>query len=602
MRRLGTALAALCLAIAPVVLVATPASADVDDFVISDFQSDFYLSADDSGNAQLRTVETIVAVFPDFDQNHGIERALPTSYDGHPTDLEVESVTDGEGRELDWHEPDDETDGFLVMRVGDADRYVRGTQTYVITYTQHNVVRYFSDTEAQEFYWDVNGDQWRVPTSSVTGRLHVEKGLVDSLTGGAACYQGYRGSSDPCAQPSGVAPGEDGLVYEASSSDLQSYQTLTMAVAFESGTFVERSRSPFASPAFYLQLFFAAIAVAFGITAAVRRTTLFADARGRPTIVAEYLPPAEANVIVSAIVLGKTKRAVAAQLVDLAVRRNIRIIEEPSIALFSSRPNYTLQLLTAEGLRNEEERLAQAFLGGSLTPGSTKTLKKNDTVLAREVYTLMQGFKSSTEGREYFKKVSLLSRFAPMFFGLGAAVGAVIFGIAVIGDARDVLLPLGVIGVVVVSSLVILATVTRKPLTEKGAELRDYLKGLELYIRVAEQRRLEILQSPQGAERTPVDTNDKAVMLKLYERVLPYAVLFNQEKQWAKTLGDFYDEQPPEWYSGSTGFNTAAFASGISSVSSFASTAYSGSSSSSGGSSGGGSSGGGGGGGGGGGW
>lgn len=602
MRRLGRILVTLGVTIAAVVLLAAPASADVDDFEVSSFHSVFELSADGNGNARLRTVETIVAEFPDFDQNRGIERALPTSYDGHPTDLEIESVTDGDGRELDWHEPEDGTDGFLVMRVGDPDRYVRGTQTYVITYTQHNVVRSFSDTGVQEFYWDVNGDQWRVPMGSVTAELRVDPAIADGLTGSAACYQGYEGSTTVCAEQSEVSA-DDEIAYTASALDLSDFQTLTISVAFDNGTFVERSRSPWASPMFYLQLALSAIVVAFGIGALVRRRTMFADGRGRPTIVAEYLPPKEANVIVSAIVLGKTKRAVAAQLIDLAVRRNIRIIEEPSIALFSSRPNYTLQLLTAEGMRNEEERLAQAFLGGGLKPGATKTLKKNDTELAKEVYTLMQGFKSSTEGREYFKKVPFFARFAPLFFGLGAAAGALVFFFAVLGDARDWQLPTAVAGLVVVSVIAIVATVSRKPLTEKGAELRDYLKGLELYIRVAEQRRLEILQSPQGAERTPVDTSDKAVMLKLYERVLPYAVLFNQEKQWAKTLGDFYDNQPPDWYSGSSSFSTAAFASGISSVSSFTSTSYSGSSSSSsGGSSGGGSSGGGGGGGGGGGW
>ena len=596
------ALAILAVAVAAIVLPAAPAAADVDDFVITDFQSDFFLSADENGNAVLRTVETIVAQFPDFDQNHGIERAIPNSYDGHPTDLEILSVTDAGGQSLDWHEPEDSTDGYLVMRVGDADRYVRGTQTYVITYLQHNVVRQFDDTNAQEFYWDVNGDQWRVPMASVTARLHVDPAVAGSLTGSAACYQGFDGASDDCTSESEVdAAGE--VAYEATATGIQPFQTLTIAVAFEKGTFVERSTSPWASVLFYFELFFGAIAVAFGVGAIVLRRTTFAHGRGRPTIVAEYLPPKDANVIVSSIVLGKTKRAVAAQLIDLAVRRNIRIIEEPSIALFSSRPNYTLQLVTADGLKNEELRLAQAFLGGGLQPGATKTLKKSDTVLAREVYSLMQGFKSSTEGREYFKKVPFFARFGPMFFGFGAAFATVFLFFAVVGDAREALLPGLVALAAVVSYVIVLAVVVRKPLTEKGAELRDYLTGLELYIRVAEQKRIEILQSPQGAERTPVDTADKAVMLKLYERVLPYAVLFNQERQWAKTLGDFYDNQPPEWYSGSSAFNTAAFATGISSVSSIASTAYStSSSSSSGGSSGGGSSGGGGGGGGGGGW
>lgn len=602
MKRLVRFVAPAVLVIASVALIATPAHAGIDDFVIDDFHSDFYLSTDENGNAELRTVETIVAQFPDFDQNRGIERALPTWYDGHPTDLEVESVTDGNGNRLDWHEPEEGVDGLLIMRIGDPDRFVRGTQTYVITYTQHHVVRYFGNTDVQEFYWDVNGDQWRVPMTSVSASLYVDDALQPRLTGDTACYQGYVGSSDPCTSESGIVTGAE-PVYEASSSGLLAGQGLTLAVAFEDGTFVERSTSPWASPFFYVQLVFALIAVVLGIVALAQRATLFANGRGRPTIIAEYLPPRETNVIVSSIVLGKTKRAVAAQLIDLAVRRKIRIIEEPPNGFFATKPNYTLQLLTGDGLKNEEESIAKAFLGSGLEPGSTKTLKKSDTALAKKVYTLMQGFRSSTEGREYFKKIPFFARFGPMFFGLGATFGAMFMFFLILGDARDLLLPAIVGGLALVAGIVIMAVVTRKPLTEKGAELRDHLKGLELYIRVAEQQRIQMLQTPMGAERTPVDTSDKAVMLELYERVLPYAVLFNQEQQWAKVLGDFYDNQPPEWYSGAHAFNTAAFATGISSMSSVASTAYSGSSSSSsGGSSGGGSSGGGGGGGGGGGW
>ncbi len=139
-------------------------------------------------------------------------------------------------------------------------------------------------------------------------------------------------------------------------------------------------------------------------------------------------------------------------------------------------------------------------------------------------------------------------------------------------------------------------------LTEKGSELRDHLEGLREYIRLAEADRLKVLQSPQGADRTPVSIDDPREVLKLNEKLLPYAVLFGLEKEWAEELSKYYVEESPDWYAGSTAFNAAVFASSISSISSSASSSMSGSSSSSGGSGGGGSSGGGGGGGGGGGF
>jgi len=140
-------------------------------------------------------------------------------------------------------------------------------------------------------------------------------------------------------------------------------------------------------------------------------------------------------------------------------------------------------------------------------------------------------------------------------------------------------------------------------LTDKGLVLRRYLAGLKMYIGVAEAERLQMLQSPEGAEKVQVNASNEKQLVKLYERVLPYAVLFGQEKKWSAQLGQYYEQvgEQPDWYSGQGAFNAAAFAAGMNSLSSVASSA-SDSSSASGGSTGGDFAGGGGGGGGGGGW
>jgi hypothetical protein len=168
---------------------------------------------------------------------------------------------------------------------------------------------------------------------------------------------------------------------------------------------------------------------------------------------------------------------------------------------------------------------------------------------------------------------------------------------AALDAAVSAWIPLALIAGAILAELTVIRMMSRKPLTVLGAEVRDHLAGLRVFIEWAEADRIRMLQSPQGAERIPVDTTDSGVMLKLYEVLLPYAVVFGQEKRWAQELAVLYSEHgSPGWYSGSSGFNASAFSSGISTLS--ASTAAS-SASSSGGSGGGGSAGGGGGGGGG---
>jgi uncharacterized membrane protein YgcG len=172
-----------------------------------------------------------------------------------------------------------------------------------------------------------------------------------------------------------------------------------------------------------------------------------------------------------------------------------------------------------------------------------------------------------------------------------------VLGFAAMDGGVNSVIPLSLIVGSAVVEFAVIAMVARKPLTAAGAEVRDHLQGLKEFIEWAEADRIRMLQSPQGAERLQIDSTDVRQILRLYEKLLPYAVVFGQEKQWAKELAILYGAgNSPPWYSGTSGFSASSFSSGISSLS--ASTASS-SSSSSGGSSGGGSAGGGGGGGGG---
>jgi uncharacterized membrane protein YgcG len=127
-------------------------------------------------------------------------------------------------------------------------------------------------------------------------------------------------------------------------------------------------------------------------------------------------------------------------------------------------------------------------------------------------------------------------------------------------------------------------------LSKKGRVLREEWLGFKLYLETAEKYRMQNL--------TP----------EIFEKYLPYAIIFGVEKKWAKAFESIVTTEPA-WYghartlntaslhsSGASGFSASAFSSSFSS--SFSS-AFSSSGAGSGGASGGGSAGGGGGGGGG---
>ena len=89
-------------------------------------------------------------------------------------------------------------------------------------------------------------------------------------------------------------------------------------------------------------------------------------------------------------------------------------------------------------------------------------------------------------------------------------------------------------------AIVVIGMCSRKPLTVRGAETRDHLLGLKEFIAWAEADRIRMLQSPSGAERVPVDVDDPRQKLALYEKLLPYAVVFGQEKEWSRQLAVLY--------------------------------------------------------------
>src|SRR5690606_34635044 len=95
-------------------LTAVPAS--VQDFEFESFDADYHLSTDDSGLVTMRVTETIVAVFPDFDQNRGIIRAIPLRDGEVPLDVRMLSVTDEGG--ADVHFERDDYSGFAEFALG----------------------------------------------------------------------------------------------------------------------------------------------------------------------------------------------------------------------------------------------------------------------------------------------------------------------------------------------------------------------------------------------------------------------------------------------------------------------------------------------------
>ncbi len=141
MRYLKIAVAVLGIVVA--VIVPHTAHATVNDFVFTSFTADYTLGKDANNRSTLQVKEALVAQFPNYNQNHGIERAIPNVYDNHPVNLGNITVTKQDGSP--WNFSTYENNDNTVLRIGDADSYVQGTQYYIIQYSLSDVTKNFTD-------------------------------------------------------------------------------------------------------------------------------------------------------------------------------------------------------------------------------------------------------------------------------------------------------------------------------------------------------------------------------------------------------------------------------------------------------------------------
>lgn len=592
-------LVALALAVgAPLVatLASTqPATAaartDVSDFTFASFDGDYTLSRGGDGQAELRAVETFVAEFPDSDQNKGIIRAIPDEFDRAPLHTEIVSVTDADGAPVEW-ETDRDGD-FLELSLG-SDDYVRGTQSYVITYTQRGVVGAYRDTRSYEFYWDAPGTGWDQPFADASMTVRVAPDIADALTGDGACYRGDPDDSSPCDLSQ--AEDADGDVFTTSSVPLQARQTLTVAIGFEPGTFVQPAR-PGEAPVFSIVPIVLGALSAAGLGALLWiRLRFWRDHSGRGVIVPQYSAPKQMNLLLAGDLAGRAASSMAAEIVSLAVRGKLRIVDGPG------KKDYSLQYLDDSATDEQERRVLAALFPDRNRP---REMKEVDPALGKAVTAELAAAKRNALDLGLRRSVS--SGRAWIIVGALAVLGVagiVFFGVAYSQRADNgwSVAALFVTGIALLAGIVL--AIAPKPLTATGADARDELLGLRDYLALAEQDRFRMLQSPDGAER--VDLGDPGQLVRVTERLLPFAVLWGVEREWAKELGIRYEQagSAPSWYASNTPFQAAMFANAFSGFSGSASStsaswSTSGGASSSGGSTGGGFAGGGGGGGGG---
>ena len=530
----------LCLALA-CTLTASTAEVAERSLVIEDFSVDLYVNPDGS----LNLTESIRCRFEG--PWNGLKRFIPvdalTPYSyRRKLRLEVQAVTDDQGRVLSHGSVSRKGHLGLQIAIPDA---VDTTRTVILSYRVGNGLRFFDSSD--ELYWNVTGNDWEVPIEKARITIHLPIG-VGGVT--ATSFTGLRGEGNSMAVSETI--GND-VIFQTT-QPLGSREGLTIAVAWSTGKVARPGffgrMGTFSRDNPVLLLPFAVLAVLMAMWHRWGR-----DPRRRVVKVRFEPPPGLTPAEAGSLMRNwMDLREFTATMIDLAVRGFVRISEEEREGSLFGRvrkPDYILFLLKPQqewdGLAVFERNLLLALFNPkadylkistkappaelSTDPATGRCLR-----LTMRISELRGGFRSrlgEVEGllfdrlleKGYYRQRP--ERWKNGCFTVGGLV--LIFGLnGFRAENAPISLPLALS---VSGVLIGLFGFLMPARTRAGTRVLEHLLGFKEFLNRAGTESFESV----------------TLTFELFERYLPFAMVFGVEKRWADAFEGVH-AVPPVWW------------------------------------------------------
>ncbi|KKQ40610.1 MAG: hypothetical protein US58_C0015G0003 [Candidatus Magasanikbacteria bacterium GW2011_GWA2_37_8] len=466
----------------------------------------------------------------------------------------------------------------IEIKIGDPDVLVTGKKIYVINYKLNRAL--LNSSEGDELYWNVTGNGWEVPIGKVEAKILLP-GEVNPDNLFAFCYVGDFGSEENCSGTmlENNGKGQTTSILFAHELVLKAGQGVTFKVIWPEGLITQPNKT------ILVKWFFKDNWVLF-LPSIVFFVMLYLwytrgrDPKGRGVIIAEFevpdnLSPAELGALYSESVNNKY---ISAEIIYLAIKGYLRIERISVKGVLKDSSDYKLyQLKSADDNLNN---IGKELVSSLFASGSEIVLSDLQDKFARSLKIVSDHIAGALVTRQYYVKDPVKAR--AWYYGAGAVIIIIGSFCFILQQAWFELINFILAGIIIIAFGILMAVKTKL-----GVDVKDKIKGLKLYLTVAEKDRINFHNAPE-------------VTTEQFEKFLPYAMVLGVEKAWVKQFEKIYNYQPT-WYQDPTYpmFSIASFGA---SINNFNSSAYSALSSTPSSGSGGGSSGGGGGGGGGGSW
>jgi len=480
---------------------------------IRNFYSEMFISSDGSTSVQ----ENIEYDFG-YELRHGIFREIPHKYEigikNYNLRMNVTRVTDFEENLYNYKVSRER--GRVIVRIGDPDKEITGVHDYRIEYLVDGAILFFKDHD--ELYWNVTGNEWKIPILKASAKIYFEREIPEGVK--ATCYTGVYGSKSKDCTFS-ITP--NGIEINVSGS-LRAGEGLTIVVGLPKGILKEPSSLKKA-------LWFISDNWFFGLPI----LTLFfisyvwytrgRDPEGKGVIAVRYEPPKDLTPAEAGTLMDERADIldITSTVIDLAVRGYLKIQEVLGTKfIFFSDRDY--RLIKLKELQGDTLKAHETTIFTSIFEGGKKEVMVSD--LRNKFYKHLPPIKNALyneliSGRYFPTNPENIRR---IFKWVGIGIVVVSF---VLISHWGIKLSLIISGIFI---LIFSRFMPRR--TKKGSLAKEEVLGFREFIERAEKDRIERL-----AKEDPT----------LFDRVLPYALVFGLEDRWAEAFHDMY-KSPPSWY------------------------------------------------------
>ena len=538
----------------------------ISDWYIRDFESIIVVNKDST----IEVTEKITADCGNLPDKHGIFRVLPTisktDTEEIKTPVELVSIKHN-GGDVKYSTEKSLNTNTITYKIGDPDKTVSGVNNYEIKYRVKNTVR-FANSEFDEFYWNLNGNFWEIETdhfkTNITFPAEVNKENTE-----IDYYTGSFGSKD---KSKAAYRWVDKNILEVETREgLNTREGVTLSAAMPKNIFAtyiltQEDEKQYLDRSSYFQKYYPGIynacnwflGLVFPILILFLCFKAWKKYGNDPDTSRSIMPEFEIPQKMTPMELGLVytngsfkNPYFAAEIINLAVKGVIKIEEMNKKSIWGSK-DYKFILIKKDKSLSKSEKLILDLLFAQKDERLVSSLRED-----RTFYLSLQTTAKTIDDE-------LTSQGLVDLTGTKFKIAFIIFSVLLLAGSFFIaaIFPFAFLGVVASAIIMAIFAIIMPRRTTKGMDLYYKILGFKLYMDTAEKYRQQF--------------NEKE---NIFEKFLPYAIMFGITKEWTKKMRTIYKDQLktyyPVWFIGGNinNFDMESFATTITAVSSSIGTA-----------------------------